>query len=378
MTLTLAHQTMFADLVQRCQDATFDEQYPEGGNFVRHGRGAREYWYYVPDMRQDPARRHVYVGPCDDPEIDKRVAGFRSSKTNYRERRALVSSLRAAGLPHPDPLSGDVTEALWKAGFFRLRGVLVGTVAFQTYAGLLGTKLAGASLMTGDVDVAQFHSVSRLVNDTMPGMEDVLKTVDPTFRAIPHSSGQVISAAYINDKGYRVEFLTPNRGSNDNQGKPAKMPALGGTGAEPLRYLDFLIYQPVNAVLLHKGGIPVTVPKPERFAIHKLIVSRLRRSDPLGYAKANKDLTQAGLLILGMVWNKRADEPGFAWMEAWERGANWRKHLIAAARSLPHEINRALETSIGIACMASGEKNELYGTFDIRLASPNARITPSP
>jgi hypothetical protein len=29
---------MFADLVQRCQDASFDAQYPEGGSFVRHTR----------------------------------------------------------------------------------------------------------------------------------------------------------------------------------------------------------------------------------------------------------------------------------------------------------------------------------------------------
>jgi hypothetical protein len=62
--LTLAHQTMFADLVQRCQDASFDAQYPEGGSFVRHTRSGRDYWYYVPSIRVDPARTHIYVGPA--------------------------------------------------------------------------------------------------------------------------------------------------------------------------------------------------------------------------------------------------------------------------------------------------------------------------
>jgi hypothetical protein len=120
--LTLAHQTMFADLVQRCQDATFDEQYPEGGSFVRHSRGDQDYWYYVPSARVDPKRKHIYAGPCGDPEIEKRIAGFRSLKVNYVERRDIVASLRAAGLPVPDRTTGDVVEALWKAGFGSVHG----------------------------------------------------------------------------------------------------------------------------------------------------------------------------------------------------------------------------------------------------------------
>src|ERR1700756_5202884 len=38
------------------------------------------------------------------------------------KRRMLVFSLRAAGLPSPDVLTGDVVEVLWRAGFFQLRG----------------------------------------------------------------------------------------------------------------------------------------------------------------------------------------------------------------------------------------------------------------
>lgn len=49
------------------------------------------------------------------------------------------------------------------------------------------------------------------------------------------------STQYRNSSAYRVDFLTPNRGSDDHQGKPAKMKALSGAGAEPLRHLDYLI-----------------------------------------------------------------------------------------------------------------------------------------
>ena len=102
-----------------------------------------------------------------------------------------------------------MVEALWKAGCFRLRGLLVGTVAFQTYAGLLGSKLTGAALMTSDVDVAQFHSISLLVNDTTPPMGDVLAAVDPSFKPVPHLDDRTLPTAYQNDRGYKVEFLPP-------------------------------------------------------------------------------------------------------------------------------------------------------------------------
>src|SRR5258707_15547292 len=91
-----------------------------------------------------------YVGPDADPEIAKRVAAFQTLKDDFRARRKLVSTLtREAGLPSPDRLTGDLVEAFWKHGLFRLRGVLVGTAAFQCYLGLLGVKLASAPMQTG-------------------------------------------------------------------------------------------------------------------------------------------------------------------------------------------------------------------------------------
>ena len=98
----------------------------------------------------------------------------------------------------------------------------------------------------------------------------------------------------------------------------------------------------------------------------KLSGRTLRRSDPNGYAKRNKDLMQAGLLINTMVCDKRADDVGFAWMEAWKRGMHWRKHLIEAARKLDIKTVHALMLAIGIACVASGEKPENHGYIEIR------------
>jgi hypothetical protein len=74
------------------------------------------------------------------------------------------------------------------------------------------------------------------------------------------------------------------------------MRALGGTGAQPLRHLDFLIHDPERSLLLAKGGIPVTIPRAERYAVHKLIVSAERQDQ----AKSAKDTLQAATLIAAL------------------------------------------------------------------------------
>jgi hypothetical protein len=368
--IPLAHQTLYSELQQQTLDAGFDEQFPENGSFVTKIRRGRKYWYYegyeTTSGGATEARKYSkYVGPQDDPEIARRVETFGRMKSSFRERRALAMSLRDAGLPTPPALVGDIIEALWKAGIFRLRGVLIGTLAYQTYAGLLGVRLPAAPVMTGDVDLAQFHSISMLVEDTIPPVLQTLQAVDKTFHERPHL-GNRAAPAYVNDKNFSVEFLTPNRGSDDNAGEPAKMPALGGASAQPLRYLDFLITDPVHAVLLHKGGVPVTVPAPERYAVHKLIVTVLRKDDPNGITKARKDALQAGLLIEALSLNSRKADLGFAWMEAWERGPHWRANLTEGRNRLGREQADLLRAAVEEACRHESKKLSDYGFAELQ------------
>jgi hypothetical protein len=212
-----------------------------------------------------------------------------------------------------------------RGGFFRLRGVLIGTTAYQCYSGILGTKLPDDTTKTQDADFAQFFAISNQIDDAMPSVLDVLKSVDPEFRAVPHVSGDIGSTAFVNKQKYKVEFLTPNRGSDDYEGKPANMAALSGASAEPLRFLDFLIRDPIRSVILHDAGVPVTIPAPERYAVHKLIVAE-RRADQSA-SKIAKDAAQAAHLINAM-WERRFVDLSVAWQEAWERGPTWRQELV--------------------------------------------------
>jgi len=357
--LSLAHQTMFSDLIQRCLDAEFDKAFPENGSFAKvKGANGQQFWYYKGynrgEANADSKRFSKYVGPVADPDVTARVERFQRVKTNYRERRSLVTSLTAAGLPSPPALVGDIVDVLWRAGLFRLHGVLVGTAAFQTYAGLLGVRLPSAPLMTGDVDFAQFHSISVSVDDSIPPVLEALRQVDPTFREIPSLANPRATTSFSNAAGFKVEFLTPNRSKDDFAGEPAPMPALGGASAQPLRYLDFLIHQPVRSVLLHKGGVAVLVPSPERFAVHKLIVSELRRADRDSASKARKDLEQASVMIEALANSSSRLDLGLAYIEARDRGPKWREALEGAESKLPPEVKERLHSACADAGAVDG------------------------
>jgi hypothetical protein len=334
--MDLAAQTMFAELLQRSLDAEFDAEFPEKGSFKRKKSKGRLYWHY--QWRDGEKVRNKYVGPATDAGIASQIERFGEIKSSFKRRQTLIRALIAAGLPTPDPLSGAIVEAMWKAGFFRLRGVLVGTLAFQTYAGPLGVNLGSRPLMTQDADFAQFWGISENIGESIADPLTILRGVDPTFRAIPHLKDPNVSTRYRNRMDYAVDFLTPNRGSADHQGRPARMKALGGAGAQPLRHLDFLLHQTERSVLLYGGGVPVTVPRAERYAVHKLIVAVER----VEQAKAPKDILQAHTLIQALALRRPA-ELAQAWKTAWASGDQWRKKLDAGRQRLPMESQETLD-----------------------------------
>jgi hypothetical protein len=355
------YQVLYSELAQRTVDAQFSADFSIDGRFVSMESRGKRYWYFD-TAKEDGGKHRRYVGPVDDPEITARVETFKDLKADYRARRKIVSTLiREAYLPRPDPMAGDIIQALAIAGFFRLRGVLVGTVAFQCYAALLGIRLPHAVLQTGDADFAQFHSISVAVADSVPPMLELLRTVDATFREVPHQADSLRSTKFSSRSGYKVEFLTPNTGSGDFSDKPAPMPALGGASAEPLRFLDFLIYQPVRAVLLHGAGVPVLVPAPERYAIHKLIIGSRRRHDDAGTAKSRKDRQQAATLMEAMIETRQANSLADAYMEAWDRGPAWRTAISESLLAIEPVKGRLIAESLAAAVGTIGSDPAQYG-----------------
>jgi hypothetical protein len=322
-------QTTYAELVQRSAATAFQDAFPEDGAFISKEIKGKRYWYF--QQPSSDGRAQKYVGP-ETPELLERISNHKQARDDERERRALVSTLvRTYGLPRPVPEFGNLIAALAKAGVFRLHGVLVGTAAYQTYSAMLGAKLPISIQQTGDVDIAQFEYISVAIGDKTPPVLEVLKEVDETFRPVPHVHGEHNVTSYRARGGLGVDFLTPNEGPDTDA--PQRLPALQ-TDAEPLRFLDYLIREPEPAVVLHGAGVNVLVPAPERYAVHKLIVSRRR---PAGVAKQQKDIQQSAAL-LDLLAQKRPYELKTAWKEAYQRGKTWRQLLGEALSELPAAI----------------------------------------
>jgi hypothetical protein len=142
--IPLALQTAYADLLDRAGSAAFDDAFAEDGVFTPKTVRGRRYWYFQIPAKE--GRHQRYVGP-ETPELLERIRHHKDARHDERDRQALVSTLvRSAHLPRPAPPIGDILAALAKAGVFRLRGVLVGTIAYQTYPAMLGRRLPARNL----------------------------------------------------------------------------------------------------------------------------------------------------------------------------------------------------------------------------------------
>lgn len=355
--IPLALQTLYAELVDRAASDAFDEAFAEDGAFVPKTVRGRRYWYFQMPTKEGRGQR--YVGP-ETPDLLDRIKRHKQDRREQRDRQTLVSTLvRSGHLAAPPAEIGEVIAALAKAGVFRLRGVLIGTTAYQTYSAMLGTRLPVGSLRTEDVDIAQFSNVSVAIEDETPPVLETLRTVDPSFRAVSEQTDNRRVTKYRAKSGIRVDFLPPNIGPDTDEA--VQLLALR-TDAAQLRFLDFLIHRPEPAVVLHGGGAYVTVPAPQRYAIHKLIVSRRRRA---GAAKGDKDIQQAASL-LDILVRKRAHDLHAAWNEAHGRGPKWRKLLGEGLVLLP-SITRdtTLKTVGAIRSIIDG--------LDLTFAAPPAR-----
>lgn len=288
---------------------------PAGRFNIKVVKGRR----YVYSVGAPPERRQRYLGP-ETPELLQRIEAARGRMPDIRERAALVRSLRSAGLPVPPALVGRALEALADGGVFRLRAVLVGTHAFNTYPAMLGVLLPASLGATSDVDLAQDPAISVAVEDHLDvHIGDLLRaSVDSRVQEAPSRHGHEVVHRWT-APGLDIEMLASNRGPP----APVRpLPALRAHGVA-LRMLDFLIRDAVPAVVLHGGGVLVNVPDPARYAVHKLIVSSRRASVSL---KAGKDAAQAEVL-LRVLREDRPHDVAAAAEEAAGRGPSWREAL---------------------------------------------------
>jgi len=359
--LPLAAQTIYAEIIDLCAMADFDAAFPPNGSFIATTVKGRRYWYYQSGAKDASGRQSKkYVGP-DNEHNAQLVARHGAAKSSYRQRRSIVAALKRFGLPGPADEAGKILRGLADHGVFRLRACVIGTVAYQTYCGLLGVKLPTAALQTGDLDLAQSRAISVAIakDEKTLAILDILQNIDPTFRAAPDLSAPNVAANYINGANYRVEILTDNRGPESD--RPALLPALR-THAQPLCFLDYLLLDAIPAAVLWDGGVLVNVPKAERYAVHKLIVAQRRTATA---AKRPKDLLQASALFDALA-ERRPTDLAAAWTEAYDRGPKWRRPLQAALPQLD-------STGRDRLLYAIGQTRSFVAGLDIEFRDPRPR-----
>lgn len=332
--LPLSAHTSYAELMERLRLARFGE-FPAGSTFTSKTVKGRLYWYVQMPTGGAQSRRQVYVGP-DNEALRERIARHGEHRADVDDRRRLVAAIIASGAPRPDRTSAEITQALAQAGAFRLRAMLIGTVAFQTYAAHLGVRLPISSLATMDLDIAQDFGIASNLDDTLDKpLLELLRDLDPRFTPVSYAFDAKKTTSYSLGERYRVDVLTTSRGAPRDA--PSYLPTLG-SDAVPLPYMDFLLRDPVETAVLYGGGVLVNAPAPARYAVHKLIVSRDRKVNP---EKGLKDRLQATQLIHAL----SADDP-FALREAYAeargRGEVWRTLLDEAVSLLPEAARVAL------------------------------------
>jgi len=326
MDLPLSVHTTYQDLLSAHLDHAL---HTIGGTpFVKELPQGR-YWYARQRIGDRPVDK--YLGP-DSEAMRSRIEGMQAqaeADKMFEMRCALlVAQLRGAGLPTVDRQTGSLIQAMARAGVFRLGGTLIGTQAFRLYSAELGHAFSGRLAVTQDVDIAAFENLKLAVQDkTDPSLPETLKslalepapTLDPKGRPTRWRTPAT---------GLLVEFLTPKMQSRQEVLKLEPLDIY----AQTLPFLNFLIADPIPAVALYRSGVLVQIPRPERYAIHKLIVAQRRTGS--GVAKIAKDLLQAETLIR-VLSDDRPHELAASYEDAIGRGAKWRNAISASLKQRP-------------------------------------------
>lgn len=231
-----------------------------------------------------------YIGPCDDVGAQARAAVIREQITLAGELANSARLLFGQGYARADDRVCAILAALANEGLFRSGALVIGSHAYAACLNDFGAR-AGA-FATEDVDVARNRALSL---DLAEGVtfESVLAQSRVALFPIPALDRKQPSTSY-STRGrdrLRVDFVVPT------QERAPKVLAVRElrTHAMGLPHLRYLVAETVSGLVMGRHSVvPVRIPRAERLAFHKMLVSQLR-SDTSD--KRAKDIEQASVLV---------------------------------------------------------------------------------
>lgn len=263
-----------------------------GSVTLRSNGAGVQFWvrqYYDFERR----KRDEYIVAYDAANAAGRVAAMRTRIEEAKQAIGTVRLLAREGYATMTPRHLATLAPLGNHGLFAAGAILIGAHAFEVIVNRLGVR--AESFATEDVDIARN---ARLAMAPLPqgGFLELLRQSGIDFVSVPPFDPREPSIKF-KERGrsrFTVDLLVP--ASGDKPGLE-QVPELGAH-AVALPYLRYLLAETqMGAALSTQGVVAVRVPTPERFALHKMMVSRLRRS---GSEKSDKDLRQAALLVAAL------------------------------------------------------------------------------
>lgn len=247
---------------------------------------------FVYRYRYDAAGKRVaeYLGPASDADT---IAKVERAEQEIRDHDAIADysqKLRRIGFYSADNSTVVTVASLFNAGVFGGGGVLIGTHAFGAILNELG--VSGSPFpMTEDVDVARARRVE-LAAVPEGGFLGLLKQTGLPFHEVPRLKRGAPSTSFkVRGRKLAVDLLIPARGKPYTS---VEVPELGAH-AMGLPYLEYLLESTITSILIGRDRIvPVTVPHPGWFCVHKLALYSLRTGAE--NPKREKDVSQAAML----------------------------------------------------------------------------------
>ncbi len=257
----------------------------------QNASGFRFYAHQFYDSEGKKRERYL-AGPAGKPEAD---AAAEQLRIRIRELKEVVASLRLLGregFQLVDAQTYATVASLHNHRFFSAGGMLIGSHGYGVVLNRLGIR--AAAYATEDIDLARrerltfeapAHSLLGMLRDS--GIEFV--EVPQLHRKQPSTSFKKRGRS-----AFHVELLAPAADETYPTIRVSELQA----HATGLPYLGYLLAESqLGALLAREGCCAVRVPLPERFAIHKLIVSAVRRSRD---EKAQRDRAQAAVLCAAL------------------------------------------------------------------------------
>jgi hypothetical protein len=290
------------------------------GTLKQRTQSGNKYWVreYI---RVDASKTDEYIGPAKSVDAEE-ITNWTDRINLARTLAAASASLRLFGYQRIDRKPAAVMGVFFNRQLIQGGLILVGSHAYGALLNELGILAPGYK--TADIDVARARRLAIALPDGL-GLQGVLKETGMNFVPVPGMPSRRPSASFMlpGADPIAVDLLVPGKQAGDII--PVDELA---TYAQSIPLLDYLIEDPIESIVLSPNQVvPVRVPSPENFALHKLFSSQSRRSNR---DKIRKDLEQAAVLAAAL----EEETPG---------------RLMDASRKIPREGRAVLKRGAAAA-----------------------------